>query len=274
MSLIIFTGLDGMLLSARELDYQKTTIVFQELKQKNIPLIPTTNRTRAEVEELLQKFKLVTPFIVEYGSGIFIPQDNSRFTAPETNILDNYHLHQLGCSYTEARAGLKVVQEEINKILRGFGDMDEENIQSLINGSKMAARKAKAREFSEYFLTPNRLEIKQLEKVAEEYGFKILPGSNLSLIMAQGASNNQAIQWLTQNYQTNDAKNPQTIGLGCTEQDLAMLETVDIPVIIPTEEGVAPCFADKDWQVAANTGTLGWIESMRQVCDQYSSLIL
>lgn len=206
MPLIIFTGLDGMLLSARELNYKKTTIVFQELEQKNIPLIPTTNRTRAEVEELLQKFQLVNPFIVEYGSGIFIPQDNSHFSAPATNIVDNYHLHQLGCSYTEARAGLKVVQEEINKILRGFGDMDEENIKSLIDDSKMAARKAKAREFSEYFLTPNRLEIKQLEEVAEEYGFKIFPGTNLSLIMAQGASNTKAIEWLVQNYQTTSDK--------------------------------------------------------------------
>lgn len=266
MSLIIFTGLDGMLLCGNELDYQPIESVVNQLKQNNIPLIPVTTRTRAEVEELLTKFKLMTPFVVEDGSGIFLPPDNPNFTIPETNIVDNYHLHQLGCTYTEARAALKVVQEEINKILRGFGDLDEENIQSLINGSISAVRNAKAREFSEYFLTPNRLEIKKLQEVAQEYGFRIFPGDNLSLIMGQGASNNQAIQWLSRNYQTTTDKQLQTIGFGCTEQDLTMLETVDIPVIIPTDKGVDPCFSDKDWQVAPSTGTFGWIESVTKIC--------
>ncbi len=265
MPLIVFTGLDEILLSANELDYQAITAAFQELQQKNIPVIPVTTRTRAEVEEVLANFNLITPFIVEHGSGIFLPLNNSNFTSPQTSILDNYHLHQLGCTYTEARAGLKVVQEEINKILRGFGDLDEENIQSLIDCSKTAAHKAKAREFSEYFLNPNKLEIKQLQEIAEEYGFKIVPGDNLSLIIGQGASTRQAIQWLVENHQATPDRTLQTIGLGCTEQDLAMLETVDIPVIIPTGEGVHPCFADKDWQVAANTGPLGWLESINMI---------
>ena len=261
MSLIIFTGLDGMLFSASELDYQPIAAVAQKLQQENIPLIPVTTKTRAEVEGLLANLKLKTPFIVEHGSGIFVPQDNINFSTPETSILDNYHLHQLGCSYTAARAGLKVVQEEINKILRGFGDMDEENIQSLIDSSQ-AARQAKSREFSEYFLTPSRLEIKQLQQVAEDYGFRIFPGDNLSLIIGQGASNNQAIQWLVDNYQTTGDNKLQTVGLGCTEQDLDLLETIDIPVIIPTSQGIAPCFADKDWQVVKNIGVDGWLESL------------
>jgi mannosyl-3-phosphoglycerate phosphatase len=159
MSLIIFTGIDEVLSSTAQSDYQSITALLQDLKQQNIPLIPVTSKTRAEVADWLERFDLSNPFIVERGSGIFIPQKDRRFTALKTTSIDHYYLHQLGCSYTEARAALKVVQEEINKILRGFGDLDEENIQSLIGGSPKEARKAKAREFSEYFLTPSRLEI-------------------------------------------------------------------------------------------------------------------
>ena len=71
---------------------------------------------------------------------------------------------------------------------------------------------------------------------------------------------------LSRNYQTTTDKQLQTIGFGCTEQDLTMLETVDIPVIIPTDKGVDPCFSDKDWQVAPSTGTLGWIELVTKIC--------
>ena len=45
----------------------------------------------------------------------------------------------------------------------------------------------------------------------EEYGFKIFPGDNLSLIIGQGASNRQAIQWLVANHQATADSTPQTI---------------------------------------------------------------
>lgn len=161
---------------------------------------------------------------------------------------------------------MKAVQEEITKILRGFGDMDEEQIQSLIGGSKEAARKAKAREFSEYFLTPSRLEIEQLQEVAAEYGFEILPGDDLSLILGAAAGEAKAIDWLTKSFLANDQdKTILTIGLGSTQQDLALLETVAIPIIIPPSPRVPVCFRDKNWQIAHSIGVDGWVESIRQI---------
>lgn len=77
--------------------------------------------------------------------------------------------------------------------------MDESNIQSLMGITQQAARQVKARELSEYFLTPNRLEIEQLQSVAEEYGFKIVPGKQLSLILGAGAEVAKCLNWLKQN---------------------------------------------------------------------------
>lgn len=262
---IIFTGLDGMLLPIEKHDYEPIISVIRELQQQNIPLIPVTNNTRAEVEELSRKIGLNDPFVVEQGSGIFIPESNSNFTAPETSNVENYHLYQLGCSYTEARAALKAVQEEMSKILRGFGDMDEDNIQSLMGLSLAAARRAKAREFSEYFVTPSRIAVSTLQEIATEYGFKILPKNDLSLIMGGKADPQQAIQWLKQNYQADSDTKITTVGLGSTEQDLALLEAVDIPIVIPNPEGIEPSFADKPWQTASVPGSLGWVESVNYI---------
>lgn len=264
MSLLIFTGLDRMLLPIEDYDYEPVARVVEGLQQQNIPLIPVTNNTRAEVENLSQKIGFKDPLIVEHGSGIFIPQDHKNFQVSETEIVDNYHLHQLGCTYTEARAALKVVQEESNKILRGFGDLDEENIQSMMGLSLAAVRRAKAREFSEYFVTPNRIEIAQLQEVATEYGFKIVPGDRLSLIMGGKAERGQAIALLKENYQTAESEIV-TVGLGSTKQDLPLLEAVDIPMVIPTSDGVEPSFGDREWQIATTTGSSGWIEAIKKV---------
>lgn len=267
MSLIIFTGIDEVFAAADNAEVEAIAKVVQDLQQRNIPLIPVTSKTRSEAADWLQRFNLISPLIVERGSGIFIPQSDQRFATGETSTIEQYHLYQLGCSYTEARAALKAVQEEITKILRGFGDMDEEQIQSLIGGSKEAARKAKAREFSEYFLTPSRLEIEQLQEVAAEYGFKILPGDDLSLILGAAAGEAKAIDWLTKNFLANDQDQDEailTIGLGSTQQDLTLLETVTIPIIIPPSPRVPVCFRDKNWQIAHSTGVDGWVESIRQ----------
>ena len=268
MSLIIFTELDEILFPASESERELLATTIQQLQQHQIPLITVSGKTRAEVADWRQKLALDSPFIVERGSGIFFPSNKSNFKTTGTDKGDSYYLYQLGCSYTEARAALKAVQEEINKILRGFGDMDEANIQSLTNSSSAVARQAKAREFSEYFLTPSRLEIEQLQEVAAEYGFKILPGASLSLILGAGADEAKSIDFLRQRYITN-RQNIKTVGLGSSEGDLAMLETVDIPVVIPVSAGVPPCYRDKNYQVASNPGMLGWAESIKHICQEY-----
>ena len=265
MSLIIFTGLDGILLPSDDYDCKPIIEVVKKLQQQNIPLIPVTNNTRAEVEELSQKLGLNSPFVVEQGSGIFIPQDNSHFATVEKETVDDYYLHQLGCTYTEARAALKAVQEEISKILRGFGDLDEKNIQAMMGVSPATARRAKSREFSEYFLTPSRLEIEKLQEVAQEYGFKIISEGKLSLVVGGKADRVTAVTWLKEDYQSTNLDKVVTVGLGSTESDLPMLEAVDISIVVPTESGIDPVFADKDWQIANKIGCTGWVSAIAKI---------
>ena len=269
MALIIFTGLDGILLPIEKRDYESVAVTVEQLQQQNIPLVPVTNNTRAEVEALFQEISLETPFVVEGGSGIFIPQDNQQFkiSNTDTDTIDNYHIYQLGCSYTEARAALKVVQEEISKILRGFGDLDEANIQTMMGISLAAARRAKSREFSEYFLTPSRLEISKLQTVAQEYGFNIIPEGKLSLVLGGSASPAKAVSWLKENYQASTkSEKLVTVGLGATEKDLPLLEAVDIPIVVPTSEEINSNLASKNFEVATAVGSLGWINAIAKVC--------
>ena len=272
MTLMIFTGLNEIFLEPQDCDYQTIKTTIKQLQQKNIALIPVTNNTRAEVEELLLKLDLNVPFAVEAGSGIFIPQANHSFKISETETIetvDHYHLYQLGCTYTEARAALKVVQEEISKILRGFGDLDESNIKTMMGVSSAAAKRAKSREFSEYFLTPSRLEISKLQAVAEDYGFKIIPENKLSLVVGGGAGKEQAIKWFQENYQSANGAEIITVGLGSTAQDLDLLEAVDRPIIIPAQTGVAPDLANKNWQIETETGSVAWIKAIAKLINSY-----
>jgi len=268
MSLIIFTGLNETLLPAENCDYSLIADLVKSLQRLKIPLIPVTENTRPEVEALLEAIELDSPFVVEQGSAIFLPQENQNFDLAESERLDSYNCHQLGCSYTTARAAIKAVQEEIGKILRGFGDMDNSDIQSLVGGSISAARRIKAREFSEYFLTPNRIPIEKLQQLALEYGFKISSEGKLSLIKGESADSIQAIEILTSSLKGAD-ENITTIGIGSTNADLSWLQAVDVPIVIPNNLAIKANLNSKDWQIASEPGLKGWMNSVQKILNQY-----
>lgn len=268
MSLMILTGLSEILLPVEDYDCVEAISTVKQLQEQNIPLIPVINNTRAEVEAVSQTLGFNSAFVVEQGSGIFIPKNSQDFAIAQSEsveAVDGYNLYQLGCTYTEARAALKVVQEEISKILRGFGDLDEENVQKLMGVSLTAARRAKSREFSEYFLTPSRLQISKLQSVAQEYGFQIIPEGKLSLVMGAGAAKGKAVTWLKENYRSRNSGKVTTVGLGSTKQDLPLLEAVDIPIIVPTALGIDSSLESHGWQTASHTGAKGWVKAIAKI---------
>ena len=263
MSLIIFSGEE--IFSFFSDSNGQTVSAIEKLQEQNIPLVVVTSKTRAEVAALAQLLNIPLTAIVEAGSAVYIPEAETNFQLAETSIVESDRIYQLGCSYTEARAALKAVQEEINKVLRGFGDLDEANVRVLIDATQQVARRAKSREFSEYFLTPSRLEIEQLQQVATEYGFRIIPGSKLSLITGAGANVATAMHWLQQNYV--DLDNLTTVGIGNVKSDLTMLKTAGVSYVVPSIENEA-LRGDRNWQVA-RVGIAGWQSALERVCSQY-----
>ena len=150
-SLIIFTDMDGTLLDSEDYSYEPALPRLEWLKAKQIPVIPVTSKTREEVETFRRQMNLTDPFIVENGSGVFIPLDYSPFEAPQGEQVEDYRLLQLGCSYVMARAGLKAIAQSLGRPLKGFGDWSVEQIQTLTGLSTVDAHQAKAREFTEPF---------------------------------------------------------------------------------------------------------------------------
>ncbi|MEO0869993.1 MAG: HAD hydrolase family protein, partial [Cyanobacteria bacterium J06642_11] len=152
--LIIFTDLDGTLLNGETYDYAATVPVIQQLKALKIPVIPVTSKTRAEVATLRRDVGLTEPFITENGSGIFVEVNHNPFKAPPGELEGDYYVVELGCPYVQARAALRVIANELQHSLLGFGDMTIQRLQKYTGLSAQDAQEAKAREFSEPFITP------------------------------------------------------------------------------------------------------------------------
>ena len=267
MALIIFTDLDGTLLDSKDYGYRAAIPMLEKLKAQQVPVVPVTSKTRAEVESLRQELSLDAPFIVENGSGVLIAREDRYFAVANLEQQADYYLKRFGCTYGEVRRGLSAIATMLNQNLQGFGDLTEAEIEQLTGLTPDAVKRAKAREFSEPFITPHSVDIEQLKRAAQQQGFRVLMGDRFSHLLGSGAGKGRATRWLIERYLPASAPMI-TVGLGNSPNDLEMLETVDIPLIIPGRSGPHPELAKRGWHVAAAPGAQGWAEAVATVSDR------
>lgn len=264
--LIIFTDLDGTLLNQDDYRYDAALPTLSKLKKQGIPVIPVTSKTRAEVEVLRHEIGLNAPFIVENGSGIFIPKNDPNFNLKDTIIYEQYHLKQLGCTYEETRQELANISRTLGEKLQGFGDFSNQDIVDLTGLSLQEAKLAKTRDFTEPFVIPKNLDPKKISTLIEtnNNGFSVVIGDRFSHLISINSGKGKAVNWLMENYQFKDEKII-TVGLGNSPNDLPMLENVDIPIIIPSKKGIHSGLQGKSWKIASSPGCKGWTQSIEEI---------
>ena len=263
---IAFTDLDGTLLGQEDYRYDAALPLIDRLKSAYMPLIPVTSKTRAEVADLREAIALSDPFIVENGSGIFIPEEDTRFPATGSEAHDGYVTLQLGSTYEEARAGLRRLESHLGTTLQGFGDLSVKDIQQLTGLPPEDARRAKQRDFSEPFVTPKNISPSQIEITVKKLGWQVVIGDRFSHLIGANAGKGKAVQELVDRYRkTIGNKEIFSIGLGNSPNDLSMLEAVDLAIVLPGKKGVHPGLAKRNWKIAPAPAPEGWAEALREI---------
>lgn len=225
-----------------------------ELRAKGVPVIVFTACDRAELEPIRQQLDWTDPFITESGSGIFTPVSHNPFAEPLGEQDGNYYVQALGCPYVQARAGLRVLANAVGHPLKGFGDFTVPQLQKFLGISEAAAHQAKAREFSEPFMTPKAVEAAVLAKVATEMGFAIVlrdaQENRFSELMGAEAELALAVNQLIEAYQNELSadKRLRVLGLSCDPDELSQL----------AESLAANDRSSVDWQVAVVADFTEW----------------
>ena len=269
--LLIFTDLDGTLLNPDDYRYEPALPVIQQLKEKTIPIVPVTSKTRKEVEALCQDLDLQEPFITENGSGIFFQPTDERFDLSSLENWKGYRLKRLGCTYDDARNGLQTISVELGESLRGFGDLSVEDIQHYTGLDEHGAYRAKSRDFTEPFITPKSIAKSRIEAVVKTAGFKVTVGDRFSHLIGTQAGKGNAVQYLIQAFQGMHPNSTiKTIGLGNSPNDLEMLERVDVPIIIPGYQAPHPELENRGWMIAPDAGALGWALALTTILDMHA----
>jgi len=266
--LLIFTDLDGTLLDFSTYSFQPALPALKALKERNIPLIFCTSKTRAETERIRQQTENTHPFIVENGGAIFIPKD---YFSPEPELTTaftkedkknpEYQVIEFGISYTRLRDVLSQIQAQFPGKIKGFGDMSVEELAKLSELPQEEAALSKHREYDEPFVLDEESLIDKIQEAARLSNLQVTQGGRFYHLMGandKGIAASHLIDIFRQKFHS-----IRSVALGDSINDMPFLAAVDIPILLPKPDGRHDSSVKlEDLIFAKDAGPTGWCDAV------------
>lgn len=258
MKNIIFTDLDGTFLNHHNYSFEEAQEALAIISQKKIPLIFTTSKTKIEVELLQQKVGIVEPFIVENGAALFIPKNYQNLNLDFLPDFEEYKVLVFGKTYNQILNFYNEYKEEFG--LKGFSDMNNQEISELTGLDASSATLAKQREFTEPFVMEDIKKLEKLKNLASTFKIKITQGGRFFHLIGEKQDKGIAVKKSIELFEKLYDEKINSIALGDGENDIKMLEVVDTPIVIKNHNDEYLSLDLKNLQKSTYQGSSGWNE--------------
>ena len=255
-SYLVVTDLDGTLLDHHSYSWQPASEALDLLKAKNIPLVLCSSKTAAEMQALREALKLDAPFIVENGAAIYLPDEQGN-----TEIVD------FGKNRSDFLPLLERIRSTGDYRFIGFSDMNVTDVMAATGLEESAAVNALQRQFTEPVLwqdTPANRDrfVQQVRKS----GLDAVQGGRF-LHVSTGCDKGRAVDWLRGWYAKTYGHSPEVIALGDSDNDVRMLESADLPVLVKSPVKAYPQVRNSNTYRTRGTGPAGWNEAIMKIIE-------
>lgn len=267
--LLIFTDLDGTLLDRDTYSFKPAGPALRLMRLKNIPLILTSSKTRAEIEFYRKKLGNDHPFISENGGAIFIPKGYFSSPYPYERELEEYFVLELGTFHPQIIEALKSIEKEVGVPMKGFSDLTIREISSLSGLSLREAELAKRREYDEPFLIEGgEKEIEIVKERIETKGMTYVWGGKFHHILGKN-NKGKAVEILKELYKK-QFFSIFTVGIGDGLNDLPMLSAIDRPIFLEGKKNPLPEALSSIPQltIIQATGPEAWNEAILRLINE------
>lgn len=258
MKSLIFTDLDGTFLNHHNYSFEESFEALERVREYEIPLIFTTSKTKAEVERLQQKVGICEPFIVENGAALFIPEGYQGFDLSFLSNYDDKKVKVFGQSYRKILEFYRLYREEFSMV--GFSDMSNVEVANLTGLDQKSVLLSKQRDFTEPFILKDETRLEELEQLAHCYELKITQGGRFYHLMGELQDKGIAVIETIELFEKFYKDKINSIALGDSQNDTAMLERVDVPILIQKHDGSYLETALENIQRSTYAGSRGWNE--------------
>ena len=267
MRLVLLTDLDGSLLDPQSYSYEGSQEAIRWLKERQIPVIFCSAKTRAEQEVYRKALEIDDPFIVEEGGAILIPRGYFPFPLQPQRWVDEYAVVELGLPYEQIRAVLDQVRGEFCCGIKGFGDLRAEEIARDSGLSLEMARLAKQREYTETlkFEGPEE-EVRRFLRRVEEKGLSWSRGERYYRVRGK-ADKGEAARILLSLFQRAFGR-VRSIAIGNGLNDDSMLRVVDCPILLQDPDGGWAPVNVSGLHRLTGSGPAGWTRAIKALASK------
>lgn len=271
LPLLVFTDLDGTLLDHHSYSYSAAAPALERLRRLDIPVVPVTSKTLAELAPLMRMLDNPHPCIAENGGLIAVP-------AGYFGALDDYPLREgyrvigLASDYRAILHTTRRLRSEHQFQFRGFADMNDQQVAECTGLSAEQAARARRRLCSEPLLwLDTAAAFAQFNRAVQAAGLQLVQGGRFWHLMGRH-DKATAVQQLCERYRRAGLQRFSTVGLGDSPNDLAMLQAVDTPILIRRPDG--SCLSLPAGQAAScseQAGPAGWNQMMQRLLDSLAA---
>ena len=258
----IVTDLDGTLMD-ENYDISPAKKTLKMLSEIDIPVIPCTSKTASEVRYFRNQNGLRDPFIVENGAAIY---GNNENNSSEWEIV-------LGKSYKELRDILMHISKKVNFHLTPLNDLNKSQIFDLTGLSDQGIVRALDRQWSVPFLNPPDAVFEQIRRICNSYNVHVFKGNRMSHLLSSKSHKGHAVNKLKDFLQNKDVK---VIALGDSQNDLPLLESADISIVIPGINGpnkyLQNGIDNGSFRLANAPHAEGWSNSVEEIINSFREL--
>jgi len=261
-SFLVFSDLDGTLLDYSTYSKEEAIPALKKLEERNIPLVIVSSKTRFEIEPLLDLPNMRRTFITENGSAIFFDEEMKINTDHRVIQCGSYNLIRLGMAYPDVLKALGKAQRETGIRVRGFSGMSPAEIANYTGLDLDSAERARHREFSEPFLfCGSSHELQTLISALGDHGLTCTRGGRFWHALGR-CDKGMAARVTREIFATSFPSTSWiTVGLGDSPNDLSLLETVDIAIVVKRHDGSSMDYSRSENQrliQAPGIGPAGW----------------
>jgi mannosyl-3-phosphoglycerate phosphatase len=255
--LVIFTDLDGTLLDRETYSWKEAWPAIEAVKAKRTPLVFCSAKTRAEQEVIREELGIHDPFIVEDGGAVYIEDGYFDFRFESVHVVDGYRMIEFGLPYEEIRKTVKQVAAESGLYLRGYGDMDAEEVAKVTGLDLESAERAKKREYEVQLVGDfDSTTIARLTHVFRSRSLHTTHGGRFFGVMTHSGKGS-AVLTLIAMFRKQFGEII-TVGIGDSGNDAPMLKVVDIPVLVQKPGGTWEPIDLPNINKVKGIGPVGW----------------
>jgi mannosyl-3-phosphoglycerate phosphatase len=258
--LIVFSDLDATLLDHNTYSFDAANEALAKLKALDIPLVLNSSKTMPEMKNIREKLGNQHPFIIENGAALMIPAGYFENAAEEAiNFSTEYQVILKVLSDLGAQ-GFK---------FRHFDSLTAKEVSDLTNLSEDAAQMAKERFGSEPLLWDDSEEnLKRFTQEINKRQLKLIKGGRFYHVIGlfdKGLAIERALTFFKKKY---PSKKIISVGLGDSPNDLPMLETVDIAIVVKSGRSAEMKLNNKNTIFSKQEGPSGWNEEILKLLEK------